>query len=164
MSWRTWLKPVYVSHYKEFLHLSSQMGLRLTGTAGLSQPISGLSCCCWISRSLAWNLKEASCRLGLQGSAALALVLKRFRNEAQMIPFLSCRRAVLIREWQVSSNKANANMRAVGLLHDCILLWSLRLRCVSPLSVNLPGGGGGMGWPIVWHRSTCVLSEMRSAH
>lgn len=63
-------KPASSLFYREFRQ-------RLTGTAGLPQPSLGLSCCCWVPCSLAWSYKEASCRLGLRGGAAQALVQQR---------------------------------------------------------------------------------------
>lgn len=164
----TQLKPVSSSHYREFLYLSSQMGLRLTGTAGLSQPILGLSCCCWISCSLACNCKEASCRLGLQGSSAESFGAEEALHElkeTKTIPLLSCRGRSSGAEQSSKSadrKKARATPYAVWLLLLYTTVKPQPLLCkhaVCELAL-----GQGMGWPIVWHRSTCVLSEMRSAH
>lgn len=67
MHFPTHSKPVSFSHYMEFLHLSSQMGLKLKGTAGLSQPILGLSCCCRIPPQFRLELQRGQLSSGTAG-------------------------------------------------------------------------------------------------
>lgn len=141
---------VSFSHYREFPHLSSQMGLRLTGTAGLSQPILGLSCCCWIPCSLAWKCKEASCRLGPQGSAAQAVVLKKLwtsweKPKQFLFSPAGDRPAACSAEQRVTSQQAERKRVQCCVSSDCYCTdTTVKPRpCCTVLSVNLPWGDAG---------------------